>query len=247
MIFMTAEKLLQRVDQLIEKGNAVLQTRRSDPRFDDGDDVAVDIFGPPLPHRVSGPELVDEGKMREFRTASLSFIQNVYDQKHKYFEEFNRYAAGPYPGDVEHGLGILRAIRGEIEGGWLLFNVRGLVTAEVFTDYMEMAEYLLESNYKDPAAVIAGSTLEAHLRQLCMKSGIPITQPKSGKNVPAKADSLNNELTKAGVYNMADQKQVLAWLDLRNKAAHGEYTAYTKEQIEMMVSGVINFIARNAV
>ncbi len=95
--------------------------------------------------------------------------------------------------------------------------------------------------------MIAGSTLEAHLRQLCKKNGIPITHRKEGKDVPVKADLLNSELTKAGGYNMADQKQVTAWLDLRNKAAHGEYTAYTKGQIEMMVSGVINFIARNAV
>ena len=140
----------------------------------------------------------------------------------------------------------MRAIRGEIAGGWLS-TVKGLVTAEVFTDYMEMAEYLLEANYKDPAAVIAGSTLEAHLRQLCIKNGIPVAQPKNGKDVPLKADVLNSELAKAEAYNKADQKQVTAWLDLRNKAAHGEYTAYTREQIELVVSGVINFIARNVV
>ncbi len=37
-----------------------------------------------------------------------------------------------------------------------------------------MAEYLLKEGYKDPAAVITGSTLEEHLRKLCIKNGIDI-------------------------------------------------------------------------
>jgi hypothetical protein len=221
---MTTEKLLQRVDELIEMGNAVVRTR----------------------HRTHLGEQVDGGSMRGFRSASLSFVQRVYGEQHPHYKELSATTDQSYPGNAENGLGILRVIRGEIAGGWLS-TVKGLVTAEVFTDYMEMAEYLLQSSYKDAAGVIAGSTLEAHLRQLCIKNGILVTQPKNGKNVPVKADTLNNELTKAEVYNMADQKQVTAWLDLRNKAAHGEYTAYSKEQIEGMVSGVINFIARNAV
>ena len=39
-----------------------------------------------------------------------------------------------------------------------------------------MAEYLLHEGYKDSAAVIAGSTLESHLRALCNKNGIDIKQ-----------------------------------------------------------------------
>jgi hypothetical protein len=244
---MTMEKLLQWVDQLIEMGDAVLRTRHqeSDSR---GEDDIDPLWRDSTRHQVSGPEWVDGGKMAEFRAASLSFMQNVYGEKHPYFQEFFKTADAPYPEHVERGLGILRAIRREIACG-RLFTFRGLVMAEVFTDYMQMAEYLLElsANGKDPAAVIAGSTLEAHLRQLCMKNGISVAQPKNGKSVPLKADTLNNELTGAGVYNMADQKQVTAWLDLRNKAAHGDYTAYTKDQIKLMVSGVISFIARNAV
>ena len=124
---------------------------------------------------------------------------------------------------------------------------QGLVTAEVFADYMEMAEYLLESGYKDPAAVIAGSTLEEHLRQLCRKNGIPIVRQKDGKDVPLKADQLNSNLTKAEVYSTLDQKQVTAWLDLRNKAAHGEYGEYNADQVKGMITGITEFMARVAV
>jgi hypothetical protein len=55
---------------------------------------------------------------------------------------------------------------------------------------------------------------------------------------------LNADLAKAGKYDKGDQKQVTAWLDLRNKAAHGKYTEYTKERVDLMLDGVRNFVSR---
>jgi hypothetical protein len=56
---------------------------------------------------------------------------------------------------------------------------------------------------------------------------------------------MNADLASAGVYTKLDQKSVTAWLDLRNKAAHGEYAKYSQEQVGLLVSGVRDFIARN--
>ena len=105
-----------------------------------------------------------------------------------------------------------------------------------------MAAHLEESGYKDPAAVLAGSTLEAHLRKLCDKHGVV---PVSGSDKPKKADTLNAELKKAGAYNKLDQKNVTAWLDIRNKAAHGRYGEYTKEQVKLLINSVRDFINRH--
>lgn len=93
---------------------------------------------------------------------------------------------------------------------------------------------------------MTGSVLEEHLRNLCTKNGIPIVEDKKGNSVPQKADSLNAELAKANVYNKLDQKSVTAWLDLRNKAAHGKYDQYKIEQVELMFRGVSEFIARTS-
>lgn len=60
-----------------------------------------------------------------------------------------------------------------------------------------------------------------------------------------KADRINADLKVANVYSGLDQKQVTAWLDLRNNAAHGNYAKYTQEQVDLMISGIQNFIARN--
>ena len=108
-----------------------------------------------------------------------------------------------------------------------------------------MAEYLLSEHYKDPSAVIVGTVLEEHLRHLCQKNSIPVDTAKpDGSIVPLKADSLNGELARANIYSKLDQKSVTAWLDLRNKAAHGKYGEYTEPQVQFMLQAVSEFIAR---
>ena len=107
-----------------------------------------------------------------------------------------------------------------------------------------MAKHLLEEGYKDPAAVMIGSILEEHLRQLCVKHSIPIEEMKNGKTIFIKADTLNAELNKLNVYNKLDQKIITSWLDLRNKAAHGKYGDYNKEQVNSFYLGITEFISR---
>lgn len=146
--------------------------------------------------------------------------------------------------DVEKAIGILQAAREELESGWFQ-TTKGLVSAEIFSDFIEMASYLLDEGYKDPAAVIIGSVLEEQLRQLCNKPKIPIEITKSsGQKVAKKADKMNSDLAKANIYGNLDQKSVTAWLDLRNKAAHGKYDEYTREQVALMLQGVTDFLAR---
>jgi hypothetical protein len=62
---------------------------------------------------------------------------------------------------------------------------------------------------------------------------------------PKKADTMNAELTKAMAYTKLDQKNVTAWLGLRNDAAHGNYNAYDKNQVVLLISSIRDFISRN--
>lgn len=189
-------------------------------------------------------DFVDDALFSEFRAGALSFIQSLYGELHPHFRDFNTRVDTGLKDHAQIGLGILRAVRKELAGGWLRTTV-GLVSAQIFSSFIEMAEHLLDEGYKDPATVMIGSVLEQHLRQLADKQGVAVTFVDGrGRTVPKKADSLNADLTKAGVYNLLDQKQVTAWLDLRNKAAHGDYTAYTSEQVRLMNQGVVNFITR---
>jgi hypothetical protein len=221
---MKVADLVRRVDELLEHGQSVMKTG-----YSTGGQYNIDY--------------VKEPAMAGFRSASLSFIERVYGDGHPHFEQFTKQTGDHYKSTAEKGIEILRAIRTEIAGGWLT-SVKALVAAELFSDFLDMAEHLLETGYKDPAAVMVGSVLEEHLRQLCLRAEIPTEDEKDGRMVPRKADRLNAELAKAEVYSVLDQKQITAWLELRNNAAHGKSELYNDEQVAQLRRGVTEFMTR---
>lgn len=76
---------------------------------------------------------------------------------------------------VKAGLivGIVKGLKGELEDGYLQ-SFPELVRGEMFDDLNEMAKHLLQEGYKNAAAVIAGTSLESHLRRLSKKHGVMI-------------------------------------------------------------------------
>lgn len=136
-------------------------------------------------------------------------------------------------------VGMCEALKTAYASGYL-HQIEELIRADLFADFLDMGEYLLKEGYKDPAAVIIGGVLEEHLRKLCLKNSIDITIDEHFK----KADTMNADLANSHVYNRLDQKSITAWLDLRNKAAHGKYTEYTEDQVKLALQGIRDFIAR---
>lgn len=220
---MKAKDLTVRIQQLLDQSTAVLATQRSNQY-----------------HGL----LVDEAALSGLKAAVLSFISMVYGVQHSHYAEFNSAAKTNGEVNARRVHAILLCIQNEIEGGWI-FSVKKLLTAEIFSDFLEMAEHLLTQGYKDPAAVMIGSVLEENLRQLCADNGVDIETEKDGKRIPKKADLLNADLVKAEVYNKLDQKAVTTWLDLRNSAAHGKYGEYTDDQVKIMLQGVTEFLVRH--
>jgi hypothetical protein len=139
-------------------------------------------------------------------------------------------------------VGVLNALRTDYEHGYVR-SIEELVHADLFADFLEMAQELLDKKFKDPAAVLTGSVLEEHLRKMCDAHAVPVINASSGR--PRKADVLNSDLVKAGAYYTLEQKQVTAWLDLRNKAAHGKYDEYDAQQVALMLEGVRSFLVRH--
>ncbi len=138
-------------------------------------------------------------------------------------------------------LGMVRSLRDEVEAGYLM-GAQTLIRAEIFGDLLEQAEYLLSEGYTNAAPVLCGSVLEAHLRNLCTVQHIDVTDT-TGK--PKKSSRLNDDLVKAKAYSALEQKEVTAWLAVRNSAAHGEHNQYDAKQVDLMVQGVRGFMARH--
>jgi hypothetical protein len=127
---------------------------------------------------------------------------------------------------------VLLAAKEDYEGGFLN-KLRNLIQAEVFDTQLEQAEELLIAGYEMAAAVVAGVVLETNVRQMCVDRGIGT----------GKLDKMNADLAKAGAYNSLVQKRVTALAGIRNAAAHGETTAFSKDDVKGMIQEIQRFLA----
>ena len=165
----------------------------------------------------------------------LSLLQRIFGEDsvhHQQFQENSKKIHRVTKDTFEICLSIFQASKDDYEGGYL-FNVRALVKAEVLDDALEQAEKILNAGYKDPACVVVGVALEITIKEMCTRNGIP----------HKKLDGMNVELCKAGIYNMAKQKQITAWADLRNDGAHGNWAEYNIADVKDFLNGVQRFIA----
>jgi hypothetical protein len=210
------ERLLTRLDELIAKADQVLGTHT------------------PNPPNVIGFPTLDSGSFSEWQTQSLAFLVNLLGENHVYVESFRSKVEKGYVGSVQGGKGVLSAVREDVAGGYLS-RLKALVAAEVFSEFVEMGEHLLDAGYKDPAASLAGAVLENGLRQIATQQGIKLK---------AKEDlsSLNSKLAQASIYNRLTQKKVQVWTDVRNHADHGEFGEYSESDARDMLAGVTELL-----
>jgi len=174
-------------------------------------------------------------------------ISNLYGSDSHYMEMFKAPLKDPtfkimhsnWYAHVSEVTGILKAVKHDVESG-MLSNLRNLLQAEIFVDFLEMAGHLLEEGYKDASAVLLGAVLEDSLRKIAASQNIPITGA-GGKSLTI--DPINSALAKSGLYGPLVQKQVTSWANLRNDAAHGHFEKYDKDQVHQMLSFVEKFCA----
>ncbi len=139
---------------------------------------------------------------------------------------------------ITHSMGVIQALHNDLSLGYLSSHSE-IIRGDLFSDYLDMAEHLLEEGYKDAAAVMAGGTLETHLKKISEKNEIEIFNQNQQPKIVSK---LVDELKRREVFNKSIYKQVIAWLDIRNNAAHAKYDQYSTEQIDLLIQGLRNFI-----
>ncbi len=138
-----------------------------------------------------------------------------------------------HPNRADQYKGIIEAAYNDYKDGFA--NLDSFVRAEIFEDFLSMAEYLIEQGYYVPAASLAGGVLEDSLRKLCDKHNI-IYPAKT------KIGSLNTDLAKARAYNALVSKQIIANADIRNNADHGKVKEFTEQNVKDMVEWIRRFI-----
>jgi hypothetical protein len=214
------ERILARLQKLIEDGKAVLATKRE-----------------PSPGHITS-SFVDVQLATKWLVSSLNLLDAVFGADSAHHARLKPHATD-YPKwpDAQQAMGVLLAAKDDIEAG-ALFSVRSLVEAELFDDFLEQAEELQAKGYYQPAAVVAGCVLEDGLRKLCQRATLPLP-PKPT------LDSMNSALAKNGNYSKLTQKKITALADIRNNAAHGHWKAFDSTEVDVMIRDVRDFMDRH--
>ena len=139
------EAVLQRLDALIAKGNAVQNTGSQDR--------------------------VQPGPFHGWRAQALSTLERTVGSNDAYHCSFVAEVNRTWKSKTAVGVAILQALRDDVQAGYLT-KLTDLVVAAVFTDFIAMAHHLLREGYKDPAASLTGAVLEDGLRKLATRAGV---------------------------------------------------------------------------
>jgi hypothetical protein len=175
--------------------------------------------------------------LEQWSTSVLTLLSRVFGRSSTTCERFIASLEVKYSNSHVrfHKLNsVFRSAKDDYLGGYL-FDVRNIAAASLFDDELEQAQYFLNAGFKAPAAVVTGVVLETTLREMCTQH--PDLEPSDNAN------RMNADLAKAGVYNAMRAKQITAWADIRNQAAHGRPEEFDEGDVHRMIDGVRDFIA----
>lgn len=225
------QNILERFDELIREGGRVLQTR------------TPVTGGLPVAYRrgmVRNPpdEKVSPDVAMEWGLRALNLLKRVTSMESDYYQRFKEQSEGfesiSSVSCVSLALGVLKAAKLDYQNGELS-DIRLLIEAEVFEDFIEQASHLLSTGYYGPAAVIAGIVLEEGLRRHCHQNDVA-TRPK------AMIGEMNDSLAKSGLYNNVMKQKIATVATIRNHAAHGQWNEFDSKDVEQMIDWVRLFM-----
>jgi len=230
------KQFLARFDELIIEGKALVESIEVIPPHTRGN-----------VHVMSTSYKGDSQRLARWKTNCLNLLQPFTREGSKLKEQIDILGrtGGEKPA-LKYSLGVFEAVRDDLEKGFL-DNLVLRVEAELAADYMGQAEHLLHEGQSGkydhvPAAVLAGAVLEKGLRTLCdnQQPPVPVVTLKGD---PKTLNPLIDDLKKSGLFNELRAKQLRAWADIRNKAAHGEFDQFARTDVKQMIHGINNFLA----
>ncbi len=229
------QRVQKRFDDLAVMANEIRGSFK-DVRRREAENVQP-LFGGPTNFKTVTHGVLDFEAMIQWQTSVVNLIARVFGADSTTFEQFSSAMKHTNYDDFQDKFRALNAIfrsaKDDFEGGYL-FDVRNLIHAEMFDDELEQASYFLNEGYKTPAAVIAGTVLESCLRKLCEENKLE----GYGKTINPMSDALG----KVGVINKLQKKNITAWADTRNSAAHGNPEGFNDGDVKLMIEGIRQFV-----
>ena len=191
-----------------------------------------------------GDEIVEEAKTAPYidpqvtgwRSRAQKFLGEVFGMESDFYKDFRAVyeqdASLSYSFDLS--LEIIKSIYRDLNQGRLT-SLRSMIEAEMFSDFADMAAHILEFGYYGAAAALLGGVLERGLRNIANAYGVST----SSADLPG----LNARISNAGIYTKVRQKEVQYFIDIHNKAAHGDFDQITDTDVRKMLDGIRDLLA----
>ena len=139
--------------------------------------------------------------------------------------------------------GVVKALRDDIRHGRFAPVADPVYfDAPAFGGFLNVAMQQLSRGDRKAAAVLAGSTLETHLKKMAAKNGLEIDD-EEGNPLPVSQVVL--ELAENGLFESDELQRVDEWLALRKAASAGEAGQLSEERVRTMIAGISAFMVRN--
>ena len=216
------QRYADRLHELINEGKQVLKLGQQAPGYQS--EVLY----------ISGK---NRDKFHNWFVKAESLLSTLFGETGSHYRQFEEAKKVILPSyfvnDIYRVIGTLEGSLDDLENGFLL-NQEFLVASDVFDSVLEQATHLLKAGYKDPAAVLCRVVVEDSLKRLARANGLDDTK---------KAALINQDLKQANIYSQPQWRQIDTWLDIGNKAAHGDFAAYNDDEVKRMIEGIEAFLA----
>ena len=220
---MSSIRLLNRLSELISRGEKM------------NSDFIHFPIGDFNRHSLS---LEDKAKLDQWKLSCQNLIEVIAGKKSIFFETFPLthidYSSRTFHEAMSHYLSVLKALEEELKIG-LLYDVEILVTKNILDTIIDEARTLLKAKYKDATAIYCRVIIETSMKKLCDKNKITYRKKE-------KLSTISDKLRKEGYLTLSEWRQIQAWSDIGNSAAHGKFNEYTEAEVNTMLDGIENFL-----
>lgn len=224
------QRYATRLEELIQEGESVAKLDLLPDRR-----VRIVSFPEPEKNQKENQQKENKNPLHAWLVKVSNIIELVFGHKSAHFRHFEELTKK----GVEHSpqiypiIGILNGALDDLKKGYLL-GQEFILASEVFDSVLEQATHLVQTGYKDPAAVLARIVLENSLKRLARAEGIEDT---------LKASKINDELRDTGRYPKVQWRMIQSWLDIGNAAAHGKFNEYNDYEVKQSIKGIERFLA----
>jgi hypothetical protein len=188
-----------------------------------------------------GPYIKDRNViiLQAWLTKVVNILETVFGPESPQYRQFENILPSAGVRLVEHSydvypiIGVLSGALDDLENGYLL-GQEFIIADELFDSILDQSKQLLQSGYKDPAAMLARVVLEDALKRLARSVKIDDNQ---------KASKINDELKGIGIYPQTQWRFIQVWLDVGNAAAHGKFSEYSDDDVKKFIEGVEKFLS----